>query len=182
MPERKDGGRRIKRFLEIRPRERNNSKSIRRLLFDVIWHDFQQSTLIASARFRSILKGNKDPRKFRTHGRGLSADSIYKVTRDTQPVTFSQLDAIAQHLGMPLGLVLLFTRIRSEIELAEGHQVKEALNLIASCKAALTELEKTLLTHGSRIDDAYEALSHAQFEALHEAYERAYRDMRTTLL
>jgi hypothetical protein len=173
---------RLKAFLNVAPKDRNNSNSIRRLLFDVIWHHFNRSTTAAAHHFREVLRDSKHRRKFRTSGRGLSEWPLYRVTRDDQPIAFTQLDAIAQHLNVPLAVILLFTRIRSEIEMADGHDVREAGRVLTSTKAAINRLEEILNSWNGPIENVYDHLSHKEFEEVRRAYINCFDEMRDRLL
>jgi hypothetical protein len=173
---------RIRKFLRVAPRERNNSNSIRRLLFDVVWQDFERSTMAAAQRFKQILHEAKDARKFRLHGKGLSGWSVYRVTRDAQSITYTQLDAMAQHLDIPMSLLLLFTRVRSEVELADGHDPHGARSVLTAMRSAIDKLESLLHQGDGQIEDVYKHLSHEQFNEVRRVYLAKIKEMRTSLV
>ena len=173
--------RRIKTLKQVEPHERNNSNSLRTLLFDVIERDYDGSTRDAAQRFRQLLKQSRDRRKFRMHGKGLSPWSLSRVCDDDTPITFAQLDALAHHVEMPMGLVLLFSRIRSEVESARG-DITDARKILLAAKAALNRLEKSLGPGDAPIANVYEHLSHDEFEAMRAAYAAELEKLRRTLL
>lgn len=171
----------IKEFVEVRPGERNNSNSLRRLLFDVVVHDFDGNSRDAAARFRKLLRDSRDRRKFRMHGKGLSAWTLRRVIDDAAPINFNLLDALAHHLEMPMGLLLLYSRIRSETETARG-DISEARKILVSARVALSRLEQLLGSGEALMDNVYEELSHNQFEAFRQAYSASQKELRDTLL
>ena len=70
-PSSMESPRRVKEFIEIAAKDRNNANSLRRLLYDVIVRDFESSTRDAAARFKQLLLESRERRRFRTHGKGL---------------------------------------------------------------------------------------------------------------
>lgn len=173
--------RRLKHFNDVPPQQRNNSNSIRRLLFDVVVRDFGGSTTAAATRFRRLLHDSQDRRKYRMHGKGLSEWTLKRVALDDTPVNFNQLDALAHHLEMPVGLVLLFTRVRSEVEGDRG-DIHEAKKILVAARSALNRLEKLLGSGEAPLPNVYESLSHEQFESVRKAYLDKLEELRETLL
>jgi hypothetical protein len=169
----------LARFLEVVPAERNNSQSLRRILFDVIWYDFDKSVATAAQAFRDVIRQAASPRKFRGHG--LSKDSLYKATRDIHPMTFSQIDAVGRHKKVPMSLVTLFSRVRSEVDEADGHDVREARRILVAMRTAIEHLEGVLTRAEGDIEDAYQTLSHQAFEDFRQAYLKRYDELRGQL-
>jgi hypothetical protein len=174
--------RRLRSFRRVPHQQRYNSTSIRRLLFDVICEHFSRNLAEAADRFRKLLAEHQTRRRFKPRGAGLTEWSLYRVTRDEKPITFSQLDAVSQHLSLPQSVMLLFTRVRSEIELAEGHNTQEALRVVTSVKAAVQRLEKILQSAGGEMPEVYKQLSHSEFEEVRQAYLSQYERLRTAFL
>ena len=171
----------IKEFVEVQPGERNNSNSLRRLLFDVVVHDFKGNSRDAAARFRKLLRDSRDRRKFRMHGKGLSAWTLRRVIDDVAPINYNLLDALAHHLEMPMGLLLIYSRVRSETETARG-DISEARKILISARAALNRLEQLLGSGEAPIGKVYEELSQSSFAAFQEAYLEKREEMRDTLI
>ncbi len=164
--------RNVRRFALRERGERKNSQSVRRLLFDLISQEFGKSSTKAANSLSATLKSRR-PRDRRAFRRGFSGESLYKVAIDRQTISFTQLDAIALHYKVPLALVLLFTRLRSEVELADSHHTGEAMRILNALRAAIQELEKLLL-EGPGERDVYEHLNHRAFEETVGAYLDAF--------
>lgn len=88
---------------------------------------------------------------------------------------------MSQVLEVPQAVMLLFTRVRAEVELAQGHKNVEAYRVLTSMKAAILELERLLGRPGDAMSDVYEQLSHEQFEQVCQAYRDKFEELRTTL-
>lgn len=160
--------RRIKHFVEVdNPEKRRNSQSIRRLLFDTIYHEFDRSCHIASERLKPLLKGSRDRRGYH---RNMSADSIYKVSRDTQFASYTHIDAIAQFHKVPMSVILLFTRIRSELESPERRKSQEAMRIINAFQKALAVLEIHTAKAAKSESDVYTLIDYDVFREFTEAY------------
>jgi hypothetical protein len=164
--------RRIKHFVEVEnPEKRRNSQSIRRLLFDTIYHEFDRSCHIASEKLKPLLKVARDRRGYH---RNMSADSIYKVSRDIQFASYTHIDAIAQFHKVPMSVILLFTRIRSELESPDRRKSQEAMRIINAFQKALSVLETHTAKAGKSDDDVYTLIDYSVFQEFAEAYRETF--------
>lgn len=90
--------------------ERRNPKSIRKLIYDVIRSDFDGNCNEAAAVFESVRKYHKN-RKYKT---SVTAESYYLIVHDKQSARYMHLEAIAIYLKVPVGLLLLYSRLTAE--------------------------------------------------------------------
>jgi hypothetical protein len=174
--------RRVETFQSVTPDKRTNPESLRRMLFDIVFYDFDRSCRDASEAFAALLQQAPERRYFRAKGkgRGISDEAIYTVTRDLHSLTYAQLDAMALHNKLPLGLILLYSRVRSDIA-AQAGNTQEAIDIIAAAKTFLTELEKVILHKKGQKIDAYQLLDHANFVNLRNIYLEEIRRLSGTL-
>jgi hypothetical protein len=162
--------RNVRKFKKIEPDERRNPASLRRLIFDLIYNAYGRSSTHAAETLSALLRQAKGKHAFR---RSFGGESLYKVVIDRQTVSYRQLDAMALHYKMPLGLLLLFSRIRSEVEAADDHHIGEARRILSAVRAALVELE-TRLPQLNPDDEVFDQLDHQAFIAFREAYVKEY--------
>lgn len=180
--ERKNG-RSIKIFRHIDPRNeaRVNSESVRRLLFDTVWADFGKNLRKCEEAFKKILSQSTKIRGFRTHPTGITEEAFYKVLADKHLNSFSQLDALAQHHKIPMGLMLIFTRARSDLEGAGALSTGEALRLLTACRASIGLLEELLLANPEH-PEAYQFLDHTSFIRFRDTYLEEREKWKDSLL
>lgn len=163
-----DRPRRIRTFKNVAPTERLNPASIRRLLFQAVRESFDRSCDRAAREISTALGAADDNRK---HRRSISADSVYKVIRDIHTVSYNQLDGLALHHGVPMALILLFTRLSSEIDHSDGQSRSSALTVIEAFRDALDLLEGQLRTPLNRRPGGELHLNYADFLSVCRAYQ-----------
>jgi hypothetical protein len=160
--------RRVKSFSVPNKRERKNPQSLRRILYDIIAIDFLGSCTDAAKELSDCLTGAEQFRKHRTLFTG---ESLYRVARDEQPISFNQLDAMSLYYKVPMSLILLFSRLRSEIEDSTGHSNKSALEVIECMKSALAIIERIVRDAPSDLKNAYDYMNHSRFLEMVAAYK-----------
>lgn len=175
---RPEGPRNVETFKDVERPLRRNSTSIRRFFFDLIRSDFGGSATRAAKALSDSLQKANDKRAFR---RGFSGEVAYNLTADDKTITFNQLDAMALHYRVPLALILLFTRVRAEVEESEGHSSRSALRVVRSYRAALEELESILADAPTDLPDAYTYLDHSKFMIIRDAYMRVFDEQQPPL-
>lgn len=167
MPERKT--RKIDKFLEVPAVKRRNPNSVRRLLFQFIEQVFNKDCVPAAAALSTAPRGSLS----RSYQMSFSGEVLYNLTRDDKSVSYTVLDAFARYHGIPLSLVLIFTRIHSEIDdparRSEGHH----LSTIAALKAALDAIEESAINSDPEAD-AHRQFDYALFKRIQETYQKAY--------
>ncbi|KRB80935.1 hypothetical protein ASE00_18175 [Sphingomonas sp. Root710] len=159
--------------------ERLNPESIRRLFYDTIHQQFGGNVRKAVTEFADILKRSENFLKFRRHKIGISEDSLYKLTKDKQLVSYTQLDALAQHHKVPLGLLLIFTRLRSEISSGDGDH-ERLVKMTGGLKAAITMMESRIRAAGR--EGSTIAMDHDAFIDFVEAYRSRLPEVQSSLL
>lgn len=90
--------------------ERRNPKSIRKLIYDVIRSDFEGDCNKAALKFEEVRKAHKN-RNYKT---SVTAESYYRIVHDKQSARYMHLEAIAIYLKVPVGLLLLYSRLTAE--------------------------------------------------------------------
>jgi len=94
----------------------------------------------------------------------MTVESIYRTSIDYHFFNYSQLDALAQVHNIPLSLLLIFTRVRSEMENVDRRRTNEAQRIVVAFRSAIDHLDG-LVTRGSKNeDDIYEILNYEVFK------------------
>jgi hypothetical protein len=171
MPKHKDD-RTFQKFATLPVSERRFPESLRLLFHDLVVDQFEGKPAVAAQQLRSILR-KAGSQEFRRRPRALTTTSVIHVAKGRQPISFSQLDAMARTFDIPLGLMLLFTRARSEI----GRQGRstDALRVLTAVRAALYDLERHIEEganhHGI---DEQGLLDHNYFKSFCDQYLDAF--------
>ena len=169
MPERKT--RKIDKFLEVPAVKRRNPKSVRRLLFQFIEEAFDKDCVPAAAALSKAPRGSLS----RSYQMSFSGEVLYNLTRDEKSASYTVLDAFARYHGVPLSLVLIFTRIHSELDdpnrRFEGHH----LSTISALKAALAAIEEAAI-NSDPDPDAHRQFDYALFKRIQETYHETYQE------
>ena len=85
------------------------------------------------------------------------------------------MDAMAQKFGIPIGLMSLFTRVRSDV--ANRRRTDEALRVLRAVRTTLAALEAHLdASKDQQIDDANAILDHAFFKSFCSLYLDDYHE------
>lgn len=171
--------RRVRTFKQVPDLERRNPASIRRFLFDLVVQEFDRSCQTASETLSGALHAAPQHRK---HRRGFSAEAVYRVARDLQTVSFNQIDGMALHYGVPMALILLFTRVRSELDESESHAAQSALRVIGAFRSALDRLEEEVRALPVPLREVHTTFDHECFMSVREKYLDAYREEQPRLL
>jgi hypothetical protein len=169
--------RRIRKFVEVEPEKRQNPNSIRRLFFQFIDQEFDKDCRPAAAALSSTERPNGVTRSYQ---RGLSEESLYNFTRDRRSIDYATLDAFARYHNVPLSLVLLFTRIHSELEDENRRIESHASRTIAGLRQALNKLEEAVI-HSDPDKPVHEQLNYGFFQSLSEEYLEIYNDFQGML-
>jgi hypothetical protein len=147
---------------------RKNSASIRLLLHDLVKEDYSGSLSAAAQGLAVALNSAEDLREYRRVG--FSQHTLYRVLHDDRTISFNELDSIGLHYGVPMALVLLFTRLRSEMNNFDRDRAERTLTAFT---ATLSILEKALLD-APKDASGFAALPHEVFTALRDAYVEAF--------
>lgn len=118
------------------PDEKINPHVIRQLFFEIIDAEFEGDRGLAAhqLRLQNPILGNDKP---------FTKDIISNIIDDRTALKYAHLEAIANYYNLPTFMLLLFTRLRSEIEkspLSEIHEVSE-IQLLMSF---FSDLEMTI--------------------------------------
>ncbi len=161
-------------FLDIAPKDRKNSQTIRRLIFDTIAHEFDHDCDRASTELGQATQSSDR----RAYDRPIPANSFRRVVRDEVAITFQHLNALAKYYNIPISVMLLFTRIRDELESVEQRQNGEAARILDAFNSAV-EFLKTDAGKCRRTDrDIVDMLGHRAFKQFAESYREALNTLR----
>lgn len=162
-------------FAVVEETERKIPDSLRQLLHDLICDQFECKPSVAAGGLRASLKRAIEKRDFRINPKALGNWSFLHVVKGRQQISYSQMDAMAQRFGIPMGLMLLFTRARSDV--AKKRRTEEALRVLRATRCALDDLEDRLQAGtGEDISNANEILSHDVFKTFCSAYIDKYHE------
>jgi hypothetical protein len=161
-------------FLDISiPSTRKNSQTIRRLLYDTIDHEFGRDLEIASDKLSQATKVTSDRRAYDKVN--MSADSLSRMVRDETFITFAVLNALAKYYHIPMSALLLFTRIRDEMEANEYRKSNDARNLLVAMQETIVHLEKVV---DSKRDAIGDALDHQTFLGYVSVFQKVQQDQK----
>jgi hypothetical protein len=163
----KGPGRHLGPFEMGDPESRKNSASIRRFFYDLVDEEFKGSLLDAAGALTRALNEAEDQRGYRR--RGFSEHTAYYVERDRQMISFNELDSMGLYYGVPLALILLFTRMRSETQNHGSHRNTRAKQVLDAFQEALTALTGIVADMPPRAR-AYDYLDHKTFLAIRRVY------------
>jgi hypothetical protein len=150
-----------KKFRHKIPNERRNSEMIRRLLYDQLFSKVSVSE-------------NR-----RGYDRLISANSLHKAVLDKHFIGYAHLNALAKHYNIPISAMLLFTRIRDELEEPETRRDRRATSILTALRATITHLEGKALKAEDSQDCIFEHLGHKGFLEFVAIYQEAFEEVWT---
>ena len=59
---------------------------------------------------------NSESPSARSYQQNISSDSLYRLTHDLREIAYHDLDALARFYDVPMSVILLYTRVCSEVE------------------------------------------------------------------
>lgn len=149
-----------KTFKSVEPKDRKNSQMIRRLLYDTIAFEFERDCRIAGARLAEATASDD----MRAYDKPIGHNTLYKAATDAHGITFQELNALAKFYKIPISIMLLFTRIRDELEFIEDRQNGEAFRILSAAKIAIAHLEKQANLAIKSDNDILAFFGHIQFK------------------
>ena len=87
-----------------------NPQVIRDLIRDIINEDFNGDVAVAAVKISE--RGLRMLSKKRDY-KGITPSILYSIMRDDSHIKFSHLEIIAGYIGVPTGVLLIYTRCRS---------------------------------------------------------------------
>ena len=112
---------------------RKNPLALRQLIFDVITEDHAGDISEAAKALHKKVP-NKERRKYHY----LSDNMLLKILRDENHLKYAHLEMVARGQDIPTGLLLLFSRLRSEVAKTNRGGAARALR---ECEALIRALE-----------------------------------------
>jgi hypothetical protein len=89
--------------------KRKNPKSLRKVLYDIVLHNFDGDLHIAATQLQQSISKNK----LRNFGINITSETIYDIIQDRSHIKYAHLDAFAQYLNIPVGIILIYSRFLS---------------------------------------------------------------------
>jgi hypothetical protein len=102
--------RRLGQFLEVPNADRSNPQVIRRMVHDAIATYFDGNITQAAERLEVVRRKHKN----RGYRAGITTESLYDLLRDKHAIRYFELEAVAIERGIPVSLLLFYTRLVSE--------------------------------------------------------------------
>lgn len=102
--------RRLNKFKEVGNSDRLNPQSIRRAIYDLLLRYFDGNLLAAAERLNELRKDHKK----RTYKTAITQEGLYAAVMDDVPIKYLLLEAIAIERGIPVSLLLFYTRLISD--------------------------------------------------------------------
>jgi len=158
-----------RKFRSKEPNERKNSEMIRRLFYDVVAQDFDRSIDRACEAFNAKLQALDDKRDYDS---ALPPTSYQKIILDKHFISYAHLNALTKFYEVPISVLLLFTRIRDELEDQKTRKDGRAGNIISAFRKAIDHLEAVTKTATASTDDILSLLGHKGFRE----YIAVYRE------
>ncbi|TRL37581.1 hypothetical protein FM996_02135 [Methylosinus sporium] len=119
-------------------KERKNPQSLRRVLYDILMSEPYNGDLeIAAQDLRKAAKIRKN-RDLKTK---ISQNILYDIANDRIHIKYGHLDAFAQKMFIPAGLLLVYSRI---IANQSSGKRGETLKIIKAMIIILSDIDKTL--------------------------------------
>jgi hypothetical protein len=168
MARKKKGlGRHLGKFRFGEPESRKNSASIRRFFYDLVATEFNTNLRDAASALTRALNEAEDQRGYRR--RPFVENTAYYVECDRQMISFNQLDSMGLYYRVPMALIVLFTRIRSEMQNHGSGRNARAKQTLDAFQEALTALKQIVADMPPRAKP-YEYLGHDKFHAVRQVY------------
>jgi hypothetical protein len=165
-----------RKFKTKLPTMRKNSEMIRRLFYDLIAQEFDRSIDQACDAFNAKLQALDDKRDYDTN---IQPGSLQKIILDHHFISYAHLNALAKFYDIPISVMLLFTRVRDELESPETRSFGRASNIITAFRAAIDHLEAVTEETASSDGDVFAFLGHAGFRQYVEAYRSNFEALWT---
>lgn len=121
------------KFKSIPDVGRKNPLALRQLVFDIIFEDHDSNISKAAEALHKKIPEN-ERRKYHY----LSDNILLKILRDEIHLKYPHLEMVARSLDIPTGLLLLFSRLRSEVAKTNRGGARRALR---ECEALIRALE-----------------------------------------
>jgi hypothetical protein len=130
-----------RRFKTVEPEKRQNSEMIRRFLYDVVTSEFDRDLERASKVLLDTVNKAEDHRGY---DRNLGTNSLKRAILDDTFITYGQISALAKLYNVPIAAILIFTRIRDELETPKKQKSGQAEIILDSLRAIIIHLEKVI--------------------------------------
>jgi hypothetical protein len=158
-------------FKSKAPEERVNAETIRRFMHDFVAHEFARNCATAADSLNALPIKVEERRGFR---KNVTKSSIETATRDSQHIRYAHLDAMARYYKIPVSMILLFTRVRDELETIDQRRNRNVFRVLKSIRSLLDHVER-LAEDVSRSDAGlYEVMGHDVFLSYAEVYRKEY--------
>lgn len=103
---------------------KQNPNSIRKLFFDYIDRKHRGNQAIAAEAFAAFVEETAEEKGSSATYRGqtISRSTINKINTDTTYIQYWHLELLARMIGLPIGFILLYTRMQSNTVSRKRHR------------------------------------------------------------
>lgn len=162
-----------RKFKFVEPDNRQNSETIRHFMYDVISNEFGRDLDAASEVLLDTVNKAQDHRGY---DRNLGANSLKRAVLDDTFITYGQISALAKFYKVPIAAILIFTRIRDELETSKKQKSGQAEIILESLRAIIMHLEKVIREPKGTYELDSDLFGHPAFleyvSIYHERYEQ----------
>lgn len=108
-----------RKFLEKR-KDKKNPNSIRRLFFDLVDQEFRGNQKFAAYSLTKFADTQLEGDTTNYRRLPITREILNRINQDAVYIQYWHLELIARYLKLPLGIILLFTRMQSNVDKKDG--------------------------------------------------------------
>lgn len=156
----------------VKAADRLNPQVFRALLHELVTERFGRDVILAAETINAARPPAGRKGHFRSEFR---AETLYDLINDRARIKYYQLEAVAHLYRIPVSMLLLFTRVRSELEDPRDGFAR-AIDLLKGSRAFINSLERLLeqrrdeAGRGERSEDTANILNFSAFEELAKVF------------
>lgn len=140
---------------KVKTKEKRNPISIRKLFFDIIEHRFFGNKNYAARELKKFVELNTNTETI-YRNKKLTPTMISRINSDELYIQYWHLELMARYLDIPLGMILLYTRMQSNIRnnsdgVQENQQILRTLSRISEKEMHANSLDFKNLEEWSEI-------------------------------
>lgn len=153
--------------------KRKNSQNLRKFIYDLVESEFDGDLEKACYQINERVLAYHDRRDYDV---AIQPASLRKVILDYHMISYMHLNAIARYCDIPMSLIILFTRIRDELEDEQGLDSRQTLSIINGVQAFLEGLSLIEARYFFQVDtdDPFFGIGHNEFMECVARYKSAY--------
>jgi hypothetical protein len=149
--------------------KRINPQSVRRVLFDLLVNEYGADAVQLERHISEVFERmpQKDRRRYHVP---MKAEWIYQATRDGKKIEYGHLELLSRTLGIPTALLLLYTRVLSDLESDENTRADKSLRVLYAFRSSTDALIEAVEAMRSGDEDSKSGLSFNNFVNIRQTY------------